>query len=458
MGKGKWALCFAIFSWLAILPLQAVDQSYVKRGTPERHGRAWVERAEFGGPAREGGRLVLRADVGSVVIQPSTGDRVEGQVVLRAYTGSEAEARRIFGSYQLSVRTLEGGGIYVAGQPAGGRHHSNSFGVEFEIKLPQRFNVDVETQGGDVSVEKALQGEARLTTAGGDIRTAEVSGPLKAETAGGSITLGNVGKQVEARTAGGSIHVDNVKGDATLETSGGEIVTGQVDGVLRAETAGGDVVIGSAAGQVVARTAGGQIQMGPVGGNVRAETAGGSIRLQGARGRVVAETAGGSIDLLQVEGAIRATTAAGRILAQFNCTKKTFGPSQLETSMGDVYVYLPVDLPLTIDAAIDAAAGHKIVSDFPLSIQGEQEQFVQQTIRGRGSLNGGGEVLRIRTVAGDIEIRKLDARSVEELKSREEKVWKRWQERQVEKEERRRERERERRERQREAEKDGDDE
>src|SRR5207245_2685422 len=97
-------------------------------------------------------------------------------------------------------------------------------------------------------------------------------------------------------------------------------------------------------------------------GSVRAETAGGSIRLQGARGRVVAETAGGSIDLLQVAGAVRASTAAGRILAQWLPDLRTFGASQLETSMGDVYVYLPLNLSLTIDAAIDAAAGHQIVS------------------------------------------------------------------------------------------------
>jgi hypothetical protein len=87
--------------------------------------------------------------------------------------------------------------------------------------------------------------------------------------------------------------------------------------------------------------------------------------------------------------------------------------------MGDVYVYLPVDLRLTIDAAIDAAAGHKIVSDFPISIQGDQQEFAPRTIRGHGTLNGGGETLRIRTVSGNIEIRKLDARALEELKRRE---------------------------------------
>jgi hypothetical protein len=197
----------------------------------------------------------------------------------------------------------------------------------------------------------------------------------------------------------------------------------------------------------MAQTAGGQIEVGPTGGSVRAETAGGSIRLRGARGRVVAETAGGSIDLIELWAGVRANTSAGRILAEFDAGAKTFAASQLETSVGDVYVYLPAGLPLTIDAAIDAAAGHHIFTDFPLNILGDKEDFSERTIRGHGTLNGGGEVLRIRTVAGNIEIRKLDSRSIEDLRSREDTRWSRWQERQAEKEQRRREREQERKER-----------
>jgi hypothetical protein len=244
----------------------------------------------------------------------------------------------------------------------------------------------------------------------------------------------------------------NVRGDATIETGGGDIQVGQVDGILRAETPGGDVVIAGAAGQVLAQTAGGQIQVGPTGGSVRAVTAAGSIHLRGARGRVVAETAGGSIDLLQLGAGVRANTSAGRILAEFDARAKSFAASQLQTSAGDVCVYLPVGLPLTIDAAIDAAAGHHIVTDFPLNILGDKEDFSERTIRGQGALNGGGEVLRIRTVAGNIEIRKLDSRGLEELKSREGMSWSRWQEQQVRKDQQQREREQKRREQQRERE------
>ncbi len=442
---------------LAVWPLRAAaEQGYVYRGTPERRGGAWVEHAKLHAAVKEGGRLVLRADSGNVVIQTGTRDQMEGVVVLRAYTPNEEEARRLLAGYQLSVRALENGGVYVSLQSSSAGRHSRSAAAEINLQLPRHFNLDAQTQGGDILVEKPFEGEARLTTAGGDIRTSDVSGPLRVETAGGSISLGTIGNSCDARTAGGNIHVGNVSGAARLETSGGEIVTGHVEGALRAETAGGDVVIGGAAGQVVAQTAGGQIQIGQTLGGVRAETAGGSSRCQGVRGHIVAQTAGGSIDLLQLDGAVTASTAAGRILAQWMDDMKKFTASQLQTSMGDVYVYLPVSLPVTIEASIDAAAGHRIISDFPLTIKGEREAFSSQTVTGHGLLNGGGELLRIRTVTGNIEIRKLDAKTLADLKAREADSWQNWQQRWQDQEKRRQQREQQRRQQRKAEEQDAD--
>jgi hypothetical protein len=449
---------FALLAFLIALPLAALDVSSVKQGTPVRRGNLWEQRSEFEAPVKEGARLVLRADNGGISIHPVPGDRVNCTVILRAYTPDEAYARRLFDKFQLSARSIETGSVYLTSQSPEHARHGANFRVQFQITIPQRYNLDVETQGGDITVDAPLDGEARLTTAGGDVRTSDLSGPVRIETAGGSINLTQIGKDLTARTAGGSIRVNDVKGDARLETSGGEIVTGAVAGTLRAETAGGDIVVGGATGQVVAQTAGGQIQIGPTGGSVRAETAGGSIRLHGARGSVVAETAGGSIDLLEVESAVRASTAAGRILAEFNCTKKTFGASRLETSMGDVFVYLPTNVPLTIDAAINTAAGRQIHSDFPLEIRADKEELVPSTLRGHGDLNGGGEVLKIRTVAGNIEIRKIDEASLRELQQREDSNWKAWEDRRSEKDRRNQEREKERHQRQQESDEDNHDE
>jgi hypothetical protein len=401
----------------------AADQPSVRRGEPQRQGNYWEERAECAAPMREGSRLLVRADFGSISVTPGPSAGLTCQVRLRVYNANEAEARRYFRSYELTLRPHEGG-LYLKGSFPSERQRHRSLSAEFEIAVPLRSNLDLETKGGEIRVGK-LQGSLEAVTAGGAINAADLTGPVRVETAGGAIVLGSVAAPVVARTAGGEIRVGDVKGDATLETSGGVISAGKVTGALRAETAGGDLLLRGATGTIEAQTAGGQIRIGDSGGNVIAQTAGGSIRLHGARGRVNVKTAGGNINLLQLRNAVNAMTAAGCIMAQIDADQKTFSASELATSAGDILVYLPPSLPITIDAAIDMAAGHKILSDFPLNIQGDGPAFAVTRLKGGGTLNGGGEVLRVRTVAGNIEIRRLDPATLERLRAQQESFWRR---------------------------------
>ena len=181
----------------------AWEQSSVKRGEPRREGRAWVERAQCGTATHEGGRLILRTGFGSIMVKTGRSDRLDCQVRLEAYTGDVAEARRYFRSFDLTVRPADGT-TYLTGKSVRERHRSQRMNAEFLIAVPARFNLDLETQAGDIDVER-LEGELRARTAGGDIRAGDVTGPVRVDTAGGSIALGNVGQRLEASTAGGSI-------------------------------------------------------------------------------------------------------------------------------------------------------------------------------------------------------------------------------------------------------------
>ena len=401
-------------------------QANIKRGEPQRAGNNWEEVAECSAPMREAGRLTVKADSGSIHVTPGQGGSITCKIRLRAYNSGEAEARQYLRRYELMLRAQEGGWLLRgAFSPMSAR---KSVTADFEITVPARSNLTLESGAGEIAVGN-LQGSLQAVTAGGDVRVGDIKGPVRLETAGGSIEAGSISGQVLARTAGGSIRVGDVTGNANLETSGGTIEAGMVSGNLHAATAGGDLVLRGASGTLEAQTAGGQIRIGETGGSVVAQTAGGSIRVNGARGRVNVQTAGGGIDLLQLRNAVQAATAAGHILVQIDGDLKSFSASRLETAMGDIRIYLPATLPLNIDAAIDAAAGHKIISDFPLEIHSEGSEFAATRVRGAGALNGGGEVLQVRTVGGNIEIRRLDAGTLERLRAEQESYWKRWQER-----------------------------
>lgn len=406
----------------------AFAQNPIQWSQAHQEGRAWVEDATCTVPVREGGRLTIRSDFGTIHAQSGNNNRLDCRVRLRAYTPDESAARREFGRFELTVSTYDQGSILIAGRLArGGR--SNRIGADFDVTTPRAFNLDLETEGGGITVEN-LDGELRARTAGGDVRTGDVSGPVRINTAGGEINLGNIGDRLEAQTAGGNIRVGDVKGDATLETSGGGITAGRIQGTVRAQTAGGDIVLRGASGPVIAETSGGQIQIGNCGASIRAQTAGGSIHLQGARGMVDAQTAGGNLDLFQLESAVRAETADGAILAEINASRNTFDASRLETSVGDIQVYLPPDLPLTINAAIRQAFGRKIVSDFPIEIRNSGKEFSHRSQVVDAPLNGGGKLLNIETEMGNISIHKLDIETIQQLQQREKEFWDRWQARQ----------------------------
>lgn len=405
---------FLLAAALMLSPLSgAAQRADIQEGKAEKKGRAWVRESTCTAAAREGGRLTVRADMGSVTITPGANDRVECRIRVEVVSSDEALAEQLKNRHESWLRASDDGSLTLTGRFPRSlleQHPRNlSIGVSFDIKVPARFNVDVETRGGSVTVER-LEGELRAVTAAGSIRSGNIAGPTRVETAGGNIEVENIGGRLEARTAGGHIKTGDVQGDAVLETSGGKILTGRVTGALRAGTAGGDIVVGGATRDVIALTAGGKIRLGDVGGRVRAETAGGSIFLETAIGPVQVQTAGGSIHLVRVASGVRAVTTAGSIRAQIAATRESFQPSLLETSFGDVVVYLPDDLPLTIDAEILQSSGHTIQTDFPLQVTADTG-YGPRTVEGRGQLNGGGEVLRIRTTMGNILIRKAVAQA-----------------------------------------------
>jgi hypothetical protein len=145
-----------------------------------------------------------------------------------------------------------------------------------------------------------------------------------------------------------------------------------------------------------------------------------------ARGGISAQSSGGSINLFQAMGPVVAQTDAGHILAEIDATRKSFGPSLLDTQIGNIDVSVPPQLPVTIHAAIVQGLGHRIVSDFPLRITVPGGGLMMGPVRGDGKLMGGGEGLDIRTTMGNILIRRFNPADVADVKTVEKEVWTRW--------------------------------
>jgi len=366
-----------------------------------REGGNWAE--EITGSLTPAKNLRVKVDVGSVRIVGGSQPVINYVIRNRAYSSSEDKARREFDSYKISAY-VRGDTAWIVGDWQGGR--PKRFSGEFVINVPREMEwVKVETEGGSVSTT-GIAGRADAESGGGSIHVDDIGGAINAETGGGSIDVGNVGGDLNLHTGGGSIEIRAAKGKINAESGGGSVVliSGLQGAVL--ETGGGSIEVKKCTGSVKATTGGGSIDLGDIGGPVEIETGGGSIRLGSAKGFVHADTGGGSIELNGVPGA-RAETGAGGIIAKFIASTGERTDSVLETSAGDITVFLAADLAITIRASVELANGHQIRSDFSdIHVTTEGGEYGPKTVTAEGRLNGGGPVLKVRTTTGDITFRR----------------------------------------------------
>ena len=83
--------------------------------------------------------------------------------------------------------------------------------------------------------------------------------------------------------------------------------------------------------------------------------------------------------------------------------------STLETSAGDITVYIAADVAISVRATVDLGNGHHITSEFPdIHVASEGDKWGPRTLSAEGRLNGGGPVLKVRTTTGDICFRRAN--------------------------------------------------
>jgi len=396
----KRTLQFGIILALAAMAAWAQE----KTSAIARQGNAWTE--ETTGVLTGATRLKVNSPGGGIEVRGGAQPEISYKVRRYARVPREQEAKRLLNECPLKVRTNGDLAELIVDCPT--RRFGQRVGADFYVTVPKTLaRAMLDTMGGGVTVDN-IDGELSARTAGGGISVDHIGGAVTLETMGGGIKLGQVHGRIKAQTAGGPIDLESAGDEAVLTTSGGNIVVVQCLKALRAETAGGEIRIQRAGGNIVAGTAGGDVRIGEAAGTVSAQTSGGSIHVDSAHGLVRAETAGGGIRLWKIAGPVRAETAAGNITAQVVAIGKAWGESTLETTMGDVIVYLPVDLAVTIRATIESAgARHRITSDFPMNIRPIGDVPGMRELFGEGQMNGGGAPLRIRTTSGNIEIRKV---------------------------------------------------
>ena len=358
-------------------------------------------------PVLDGDRIRFSAELGSVIVHTQNSGKLDYHIHLET-DASQQGAAALLKSFTVATRRTDDGVSLDAKAP--GRRWTGRLWATVELNIPKNANLDLSTGGGNIETS-AIQGRVALSTAGGNITAGNISGPARLETGGGNIVATSVGGELYASTGGGHIVVGSVAGNATLHTSGGHIRVASIQGTAHLDTGGGNITLGHSGAELSASTGGGEIQVGEAAGLVRAKTGGGGIRVVRMFGPTNLETGAGSIYLTQVDSPVKASTNSGGITAWFVAQPKSTGTCDLQSSAGDIVVHLPRELPITIDAQVADGDANRVIVDpaFPLKVIHGDSSSGAHSVRAEGALNGGGELLRLRTIAGNIQFVLSDA-------------------------------------------------
>ncbi len=230
-----------------------------------------------------GGELSVKVPGADVEISTSEGDGAEIIVLL---SGRDMEAAREYFE-DLRFEVFQSGSEIVVRTQASRSNRWNwrrkgGASIRVIANVPRVFDAYVQTSGGDIDAAE-LEGRVELNTSGGDITLERAEGDhATLKTSGGDIEVSDVITQyVELHTSGGDIIADRLEA-ATIEikTSGGDIRMDACSGDAVAKTSGGRIAVGSMRGDLFASTSGGRIEVDVEetgSGNLELSTSGGNI-------------------------------------------------------------------------------------------------------------------------------------------------------------------------------------
>jgi hypothetical protein len=291
------------------------------------------------------------------------------------------------------------------------RNKHNQSSAKLILQVPQKYNVGFTTMGGDVNI-KNVEGELDGQTMGGDLTLSNLKGNLRLTTMGGEISLKDSEVDGTVKTMGGEVLVENVKGDVNASSMGGKVRQINVEG--KNKSIGKEVNIS---------TMGGELEIDKAPNGAKLKTMGGDINVNNVGKFLDAETMGGDIEAKEVDGWIKAKTMGGNVNV-----KMVGNPNEgkrdvsLQSMGGDITLSVPDGLSMDIEIEIAYAKENraksndefnklKLVSDFPVKEERTKEWdnskgSPRKYIYGTGSINGGKNKIKIKTINGNVYLKK----------------------------------------------------
>lgn len=282
-----------------------------------------------------------------------------------------------------------------------GANRSHSTNVQLEIRVPRRYDVEIDSAGGGITIM-------------------EVEGQFEGTTGGGAIVMQHVKGSADLTTGGGTIDVSDVDLDGKVSTGGGRVTLLRIRGGLRGASGSGPIIRdrddeGNPTKRTHITQAGGDIDLPEVPEGASVSTGGGDIEIGRGAGLVEASTGGGDIRIGPIAGSVRAGTGAGKVDVTIVEANGAAQNVSVTTGHGRVTIELPAsyDGRFELESAYTNNFGRRtqIDSDWSLPIEETKEWDASQGtprryVRARGTIGSGRGLVRVRAVNGDVFVRR----------------------------------------------------
>ena len=221
---------------------------------------------------------------GSITVTNVSAGQSKIDVFIRSSVGREISLskeqiqKKLDEDYDLTISTANGK-LSVIAKSKRNLDWKNSLSISFRIYVPENVSTDLTTSGGSIHLA-GLSGTQVFTTSGGSLHAEKLKGNIKGRTSGGSIHVKDCSQEIDLTTSGGSIEADNCNGNIRLVTSGGSLNLSNLNGTIDATTSGGSVHGQLIKGELEAHTSGGSIDLQKLSCSLETSTSGGNIDVQ----------------------------------------------------------------------------------------------------------------------------------------------------------------------------------
>ncbi len=390
--------------------------------------------------------LVIENDRGEVTVSGWDEEGLEVVITRRVYDFSEAEAQALADELDLLFTVDLGRARLRTSRPEGSR----PVFTDLEIRVPKRMRVNVlngrgairlknlegaveastsharveaENLTGGVTVETShapirlerITGRAEARNRNGAVVATSIDGDLLVETRNGSVSAEGVSGSATLRTRHASVHATDVGGPVEVQAHDAEVsverahqgvsittrnrpvFVSDVEGELTLETRNSSVIARLIRGDVVIENQYRHIRLTDIGGGVRIDGPQCEVDLESVAGPIVIESSDKDVRVADFASGLEIRSTHARLHVS---TERLAGAVHLETTYGDIELWLPSNASATLTAT---------TRDGEMS--SELGKLEESSVNDHGrhwtaTLGDGAHPVSISTSYGDIALRK----------------------------------------------------